>query len=207
MSLWQDAFLDWVPAWAAVQDQESEVAGSVVMVGARPAMVWPADDGANVDGLADTVAQAPELVLVTEDPDGATRLAESLGLRAATRLVLLCAETDNLDLVPHLPQDANLVEAPMGNYDLVEVALFDRPVARGRLGLGEGLGVLAALDVDPGHEDLLPAFEQAVVAGLGEEAFTHGADVLFLVAGQEQAARFAAVDGWSQVAQILSFTR
>ncbi|WP_425862759.1 hypothetical protein [Arthrobacter sp. TWP1-1] len=202
MAFWQDAFYDWAPAWAAVQDQESEVAGNVVTIGAQRVMMWPGD----ADSSAASEASG-SLVLVTEDVDGATHFAQSLGLRATRHQVLLNAETDTLDLVPDLPPDANLAEAPLENFDLVEVALFDRPVARGRLSLGDELAVLAELSVDDGHEELVHTLEQAMVAGLGEEAFTHGGDTLFLVASEEQAARFDAVEGWSRAAEILTFEK
>ncbi|MFQ4149484.1 hypothetical protein AAGW05_12430 [Arthrobacter sp. LAPM80] len=200
MAMWQDAFQEWAGAWAAVQDLESSTEEGAVMIGPRRVMVWPGDTRPR-----DVLEKG--LVLVTEDPDGAANFAHSHGFKATTRQVLMCAETEELDLVPRLPADANLAEAPMEKYDLVEVALFDRPVARGRLRLGEGLAVLAALGVDEGNGELVPVFEQAMVAALGEEAFTHGADVLFLVADEEQAARFTAVEGWGRVAEILNFTK
>jgi hypothetical protein len=205
MAFWQDAFYEWAPAWAAVQDLQSEIAGNVVTMGARRVMMWPGD--ADTSAAAAAPEASGSLVLVTEDADGASHFAQSLGLRATGHQVLLSAETDTLDLVPDLPPDANLAEAPMENYDLVEVALFDRPVARGRLSLGDELAVLAELGVDDGHEELVHTLEQAMVAGLGEEAFTHGADTLFLVASGEQAARFAAVEGWSRAAEILTFEK
>ncbi|ALO65291.1 hypothetical protein NHF46_24265 [Arthrobacter alpinus] len=202
MALWQDSFHDWAQAWATLQDVQSTAAGAVVTIGAQQVMVWPGDGA-----VAETVAAGSELVLVTDDPTGATEFAQSQGLRATTRNVLLSAETEDLELVPDLPPDAYLAEAPMENYDLVEVALFDRPVGSGRLKIGDGIAVMAALMVDEEHATLAPAFEQAMVAGLGEEAFTHGADTLYLIAGEEQADRFAAVEGWRKVADILRFTR
>ncbi|PYI38971.1 hypothetical protein CVS30_06555 [Arthrobacter psychrolactophilus] len=197
MAVWQDAFSDWALAWASVQDQASEIVESVVRIGSQHLMVWPGDP--------DAAAGATSLLLVTDDPDGASQFAQSLGLQAQGRQVLLSAVTEELDLVPELPADANLAEAPMENYDLVEVALFDRPVARGRLSLGEEIAVLAALSVDAGNDELLGMLEQAMVSALGEEAFTHGADTLFLIADEEQAARFVEVDGWKRAAEILSF--
>lgn len=201
MALWQDSFHDWARAWATLQDVESTAAGAVVTIGAQQVMVWPGDGDA-----FEPVSASSQLLLVTDDPGGATEFAQSQGLRATTSNVLLSAETEDLDLVPDLPPDAYLAEAPMENYDLVEVALFDRPVARGRLCLGDGLAVMAALVVDDGHDEHVPAFEQAMVAGLGEEAFTHGADTLYLIAGLEQAERFAGVEGWHKVADILGFS-
>ena len=200
MALWQDSFQDWARAWATLQDVETAAAGAVLTVGTQQVVLWPGD------GAAEAVSSGSELVLVTNDPAGATAFAQSQGLRATTSSVLLSAVTEDLDLVPDLPPDAYLAEAPMENYDLVEVALFDRPVARGRLSLGDGLAVMASLVVDDGHDEHVAAFEQAMVAGLGEEAFTHGADTLYLIAGQEQAERFAAVEGWRKVADILGFS-
>lgn len=204
MAIWQDAFHDWARAWAALHDVDSGVAGAVVTMGAQHVMVWPGGDDA---AQAAPAASGGELLLVTVDPAGAADFATSQGLRPTSRNVLLCAETESLDLVPHLPPDAYLAAAPMENYDLVEVALFDRPVASGRLSLGEELAVIAALVVDEGHAELEHVFEQAMVAGLGEEAFTHGADTLYLIAGEEQAERFAAAEGWTKVADILGFSK
>ena len=204
MASWQDEFHNWVPAWAALHDLAPEADGDVITMGAKRVMAWPGDGEA---AQAAQLGYGTELVLVTDDPAGATQFATSQGLHETSRAVLLRAETESLDLVPHLPSDANLADAPLENYDLVEVSLFDRPVASGRLRLGEDLAVLSELKVDDGHEDLRQTLELAMVAELGEEAFTHGADALYLIAGAEQAERFAAVEGWGKVAEILSFSK
>lgn len=204
MDSWQDAFQDWAGAWASVHDIESAVDGDAVLIDAQRVMVWP---GANAAAQAGGLAAGTELVFVTEDAAGTNGFAASQGLKSTTRLLLLRAETANLDLNPYLPADAHLADAPMENYDLVELALFDRPVGSGRLSMGENLAVIAKLVVDDGHDGQLAQFEQAMVAGLGDEAFAHGADTIYLIAGEAQAQRFAAVDGWSQVAEILSFSK
>ncbi|AIY02801.1 hypothetical protein ART_3202 [Arthrobacter sp. PAMC 25486] len=204
MDSWQDAFQDWARAWASLHDIESAADGDAVLIGAQRVMVWP---GENAAAQAGGLAAGSELVLVTEDAAGTIGFAQSQGLQTTKRLLLLRAETENLDLNPHLPTDAYLADAPMENYDLVELALFDRPVGSGRLSMGENLAVIAKLVVEDGHDEQLAQFEQAMVAGLGDEAFAHGADTIYLIAGEEQAQRFAAVDGWSQVAEILSFTK
>jgi hypothetical protein len=209
MAHWQETLAVWGPAWAAVRDMEGSAEGSVVTFSGGPAgpgevlLAWPGDGAqAQADAVSGSV-----LALVTEDAAAARQFASSRGLRETGALVLLTAQTDDLDLVPSLPADAYVAEAPMENYDAVEVALFDRPVADGRIKLEDGLGVLGNLKVDDGHDEMVGAFEQAMVAALGDEAFLHGADVLYLVADAAQAARFAAVEGWSQVAEIISFTR
>ncbi|MDJ0317938.1 MULTISPECIES: hypothetical protein [Arthrobacter] len=204
MAIWQDTFHDWAQAWAAVQDLESVVEDAVLTIGTQHAMVWPGPGGSAQSAQMDS---ASELILVTEDPAGATQFAQSQGLHAGSHQILLCAQTDSLDLVPQLPPDGNLAAAPMENYDLVEVALFDRPVASGRLSLGEDVGVLALLVVDEQAQEFVHVFEQAMVAGLGEEAFTHGVDTLYLIANEEQGERFLSVDGWTKAAEILTFTK
>lgn len=204
MASWQEEFHNWVPAWAALQDLVPQVSGDVVTMGAKQVTVWP---GGAAAAQAGPLSPRHELVLVTEDPVGAAQFGQSQGLRETNRAVLLRAETENLDLVPHLPADANLADAPLENYDLVEVALFDRPVASGRLRLTGSVAVVSTLEVDDEQEDLRHTFELAMMAELGEEAFTHGADTLYLVAGVEQAERFAGVDGWSKIAEIVSFSR
>ncbi|MDJ0311718.1 hypothetical protein [Arthrobacter sp. H35-D1] len=204
MAFWQDEFNNWVSAWAALQDLVPQVSGDVVTMGARQVTGWPGDAAS---AQAAQLGSGSELVLVTEDPVGAAEFGQSQGLRETNRAVLLRAETENLDLVPHLPADANLADAPLENYDVVEVALFDRPAGSGRLRLADGLAVVSTLAVDDGNEDLRHALELAMMAELGEEAFTHGADALYLIAGAEQAERFAGVDGWSKAAEILSFSK
>lgn len=206
MTQWQESLPVWGPAWAAVRDLDATVDGVAVAIsGAVPErlLAWPAEEAqaqaAAVDGSV--------LTLVTADAAAARRFAASQGLRESGALVLLSALTEDLDLVPALPADAYVAEAPMPNYDAVEVALFDRPVAEGRIRLEEALAVLGNLRVYEGHDELVGVFETAMVASLGDEAFLHGADVLYLVADAAQAQRFAATDGWSQVAELLSFTR
>lgn len=204
MESWQETFADWARAWAATHDEQATADGSSVVMGARRVMVMP---GADVDAQAAALAGGSELVLVAGDAAETTQRALASGLLPTTRQVLMCAATEDLDLSPNLPPDAYLADAPMENYDLVELALFDRPVGSGRLSMGAGLAVIAQLVVDDGHDDQLAVFEQAMVAGLGDEAFAHGADTIYLIAGEEQAQRFAAVEGWSRAAEILGFTK
>jgi hypothetical protein len=204
MTDWRESLHVWGPAWAAVRDRQASADAGQVTIAGEPAEVllaWPSPE-------ADAVGVAPGSVLhlATSDPVDARAFAASRGWIETGVLELLTAQTDDLDLVPQLPPDAFIAEAPMENYDAVEVALFDRPVASGRVRLEEDLAVLAGLSVDEGHDELVATFEQAMVAELGEEAFLHGADTLLLVADAAQGARFTAVDGWTKAAEILTFT-
>ncbi len=191
----------WGPAWASVRGLEGVPReDSVAIAGPERLSAWPGPEEGPLPAGA-------VLALVTADPQAAGEYAASLGLRPTGVLALLTAQTGNLDLAPSLPENANVAEAPMEDYDAVEVALFDHPVADGRIKLAEGLAVVGGLTVDAAHQDQAGVFEQAMVAVLAEEAFLHGADTLYLVADAAQAGRFAAVEGWTKVADILSFAR
>ena len=204
MAIWQEEFPRWVQAWAALLDLTPQMTAGVATMGPSHVMVWPGKEASAQAALMDGSA---ELILVTEDPAGAVQFARDQGLRETSRAVLLRAETQNLDLVPRLPVDANLADAPLENYDVVEVALFDRPVASGRLRRAGDLAVVTAMDVEDEYQELRHTFELAIMAELGEEAFTHGAETLYLIAGAEQAERFAAIEGWGKAADILNFSR
>ncbi|GAA4660992.1 hypothetical protein [Arthrobacter cryoconiti] len=204
MAHWQESIAVWGPAWSAVRGLSGEMRH---------------DDVSHADALRERLVAWPDaqeqattftgsiLTLATEEAAASREFAAGLGLKETSALVLLSARTDDLDLSPSLPADANIAEAPMEDYDAVEVALFDRPVADGRIKLEDGLAVLGQLRVAEDQEELVGVFEQAMVAVLGDEAFQHGADVLYLVADPAQAERFAKVDGWSKVAELLSFSR
>jgi len=202
MNGWRESLPVWGPAWAAIADPGDGAGDGAATEPMLPA--WPSDEAAE---LAATLEPGRRLGIVTDDPGAAAAFAASHGLQPADALTVLRAVTDDLDLLPELPADAYLAEAPMENYDAVEVALFDRPVAEGRMKLADGLAVLAGLRVDDGHDELVGVLEQAMVAAMGEEAFVHGADVLYLVAGAAQADRFAAVDGWTKVAELITFSK
>lgn len=190
MTSWHESLNTWGPAWAAIRDLEDPAAEQI--------LAWPVGAGA--------IAEGSVMHLVTEDTAAAREFAAAARLTETGAAVLLSASTDELDLVPHMPPNTNLAEVPLENYDAVEVALFDRPVAGGRVKVADGLAVLGGLHVDPEGEGMQTELETVMIASLGEEAFLHGADVLYLVAGSAQAARMAPL-GWTQVAEILSFKK
>ncbi|WP_125610161.1 DUF2127 domain-containing protein [Specibacter cremeus] len=196
MAAWQETLHLWGPAWAAVRGLDGAWDGAAVAVdGGETVLAWPGD-----------IPATGAVTVVTDQPGDAGAAAAGQGLAAAGELVLLTARTQDLDMVPGLPPNANLAEAPLEMYDAVEVSLFDRPVAGGRIKVGDGLAVLGGLHVDPGHDDIAAQIEAAMIASLGEEAFLHGADTLYLVADADQAARFAGT-GWTEAARLLNFIR
>ena len=189
MTHWQETLELWAPAWAAIREPGGAATEQV--------LAWPVASGG---------VWAPVVHLVTEDAAAARHFAATASWAETGAAILLSAATDDLDLVPRLPPDTNLAQVPLDDYDAVEVAVFDRPVAGGRVKVGDGLAVLGGLHVDLEDPAMVVALEAVMLASLGEEAFLHGADTLYLVAGSAQAARVAPL-GWGQVAQILSFTR
>jgi hypothetical protein len=56
--------------------------------------------------------------------------------------VLLTAATDTLDQEPDPPADGNLSAAALELYDIVEISVFDRPVASGRIRIGNTAAVI-----------------------------------------------------------------
>jgi hypothetical protein len=124
-------------------------------------------------------------------------------LAPVDQAVLLTAPTAELDAVPELPEGAELAQAPLELYDLVEVSVFDHPVASGRVRIEDGIAVLGGLESQtPGAGK---GFERAVLAALVDEAFVHGADTLYTILLPGQVANYTA-DGWTVAAHLTRFT-
>ena len=209
MADWQETLPRWAGAWAAVRGQTSAPYGSGIRtapagVGAPPEYIlaWP---GTDADRAAETVRQHPGAVLTLVSGDSGTALdyAAAHGLALAGQAVLLTAPTDELNTVLELPENAELAQAPLELYDVVEISVFDHPVASGRVRIDGGLAVIG------GMETQAPAagesFEPAVLAALADEAFIHGADTLYTVVGPHQAAGYTGA-GWTVAAHIASLT-
>lgn len=111
---------------------------------------------------------------------------------------------------PATASNAVVTHAPMGDYDVVEVAIFDQPAARIRwvADAEEGAGMIGSVKALPGkHFDSDDARQQleAVVQQLrfaaADEAWNAGADELYTVvkAGEKDA---LIEDGWEVVAEV-----
>jgi hypothetical protein len=209
MAEWQDALPRWAAGWVAVQGRTSALEGDGVMAlpdGEHPRaeyiLAWP---GTGVDDAAAMVLKQPGavLTLATTEPGKAREYAAARGLPVVGEAALLAARTDDLDTVPALPEDAQLAEAPLELYDVVEVSVFDHPVASGRISIQDGLAVIGGVRTpSPDDADHLGA---AVVAALADEAGVHGAATLYAVVDPGQAGEYAA-SGWTATAVLLSFS-
>jgi len=207
MAHWQDTVPFWATAWAAVRDQRATADGAGAVIG--PAgdpghreyiFAWP---GPDADRAAENLRQHPGAVLTLVyggSGDEVLEYAAGRGLAPVEHAVLLTAPTDELNTAPALPENAELAQAPLELYDLVEISLFDHPVASGRVRVEEDLAVIGALAAEEPASG--QAFEPAVVAALADEAFVHGADVLYTIVDRQQLARYTA-SGWTAAARIV----
>lgn len=116
---------------------------------------------------------------------------------------------------PATASNAVVTHAPMGDYDVVEVAIFDQPAARIRwvADAEEGAGMIGSVKALPGkHFDAdtdgaedarrqLDAVVQQLRFAAADEAWNAGADELFTVvkAGEKDA---LVEDGWEVVAEV-----
>jgi hypothetical protein len=209
MADWQDTLPLWAAAWAAVRGQSSAPEGSGVVTAAAgedapPEYIlgWP---GTDADRAAENIRQHPGavLTLVTADSGDALSYAAAHGLAAVGQAVLLTAPTEDLNAAPDLPENAELAQAPLELYDLVEISVFDHPVASGRVRIEDGLAVIGSLQAE--MPDAGEGFETAVLAALADEAYVHGADTLYTVVSPDQVADYAG-SGWTAAAQVISLS-
>jgi len=206
MSELQHPAIAWAPAWADLQGRASAPAGPAVLIaadkdhGPEYVAAWPGGDGGDLAGIAESEPEA-RLTLVGGDAEGIKGFAGSLGLQCVQDLVLLTAPTSDLDQAPALPEEAQLAEAPLEMYDVVELSLFDHPVCRGRLRLRDEFAVAGITEAFEGDEREL--FERAIFAAMAEEAFLHGAENLTMLVESGQAAGYEK-SGWRISDHVLS---
>lgn len=107
-----------------------------------------------------------------------TRLAPS-SADAAGDAVVLSVRTADVEQPPRLPDGGDVFGAPLGPYDAVELTMFGRPAAKGRVAFGEGIAVVGRFEFNAGAnpEELGPA----LVSALAEEAFLEGAEVIYTI--------------------------
>jgi hypothetical protein len=207
MSEPQQPAIAWAPAWADLQERTSESFGPAVLVaadhdnGPEYIAAWPGQDTGDLAALA-AAQPGTRLTLVGDEPEGMAGFANSHGLERVQDRTLLRAATADLDRTPALPDEAQVAEAPMATYDVVEVSLFDRPVGRGRIRLRDGFAVVRLTEAPEGQSPEL--FKAAIFAAMAEEAFLHGAENLIMVVDSGQAGPYEN-SGWKAVAHVLSF--
>lgn len=217
MSLESITLPHWVEAFAVLRDRtvlrdEDGQLHSISEDGSDYEITsrWPA--AADLDGLLEKTA--------AHSPDAQTRLtflgapnaeiARDLATRGWTltdRRVLLAALSSDVEQVAPLPETATLFEAPMNDYDVVEIADFDATAGRGRVHFGDGFALLADPSITATAN--VEQFRAAILANLSAAAAGQGLAVLFMVicADTAQGTREHRPAGWSNATQLTTFTR
>lgn len=205
MSHWQDNLPAWAAAWAAVGDREATAEGGGIRAfgdGSEVEYVlgWP---GAEADRAAGKAREDAAMVLslVTDDPAGGLEYASGHQLETVKQSVLMTAATQDMDGAVPLPEGAGLSQAPLDRYDVVEIVQFGHPAASGRVCVEGDLAVIGALKTH--QPDAGPDMGRAVLSALAEEAFIHGADVLYTVVPERKVPGYTAT-GWTSVARVIS---
>lgn len=141
-------------------------------------------------------------------PDAAvsTELAEK-GWQQTESQVLLAGMASDVEQLVSLPETSTLFEAPMDDYDVVEVTDFDAPAARGRIRFSDTFALLA----DPSIlvDSHIEVFRTAIVANLAAAAARQGLPLLFMVADADPTTGTHAerAPGWSNATRLTTFTR
>ncbi|WP_159613474.1 hypothetical protein [Glutamicibacter sp. JC586] len=143
-------------------------------------------------------ADAQRLIFLGPASSSVSAKLENDGWTQTATMHLLAGKPDDVEQVVQLPDTSGLFEAPMDNYDVVEVTDFDRPVARGRMHFGATYGLLHDPDLfSPSNPDVA---RRAVLANFAGSAYSHGLPWLLLVATEEHAAQLPA--GWSKATEL-----
>ena len=200
--------IGWIPAWADLQGRSAEAmdAGFVVEGGTGEApqgqeyvTVWAGGDAE--EPAAKAAGKGAGLTLHCADAGTTENLAPG-GLTRVSERVLLMAPTAELNTGVELPDNSQVALAPMETFDAVEITVFDRPVARGRVQVRDDFAAVAITEVPEGPEK--QTFERGLFAAMAEEAFLHGAEYLHMVVEPDAAAPYEAT-GWTTAGRLVSF--
>lgn len=168
---------------------------------------WPVDsDSAWAESLASYESGTKLCLLGTANEAFAAQLA-SAGWQPTEHHVLLAAATDDVEQNATLPETATLFDAPLDDYDVVEITHFDAPVARGRIRFGAGFALLGEPVITA--SDDAETFRHAMIATLAASATRQGLAWLFMVASADNSAgtRTQRGAGWSNATLITTYTR
>ncbi|MGO2052858.1 hypothetical protein CIK76_08865 [Glutamicibacter sp. BW80] len=189
---------EWTEGYALLRDRIASFPGpdqlrSVDLNGDDPELLryWPRND------WVPATEYRRVILLGAPNPAVASSLS-SAGWHETATLNLLAAKPEDVEQVVKLAETSTVFEAPMDNYDVVEVAEFDRPVARGRMHYGSTFGLLSDPDLyAPTNPDLA---RRAVLANFAGAAYSHDLPWILLVAAAEHSE--AMTEGWSKATKI-----
>lgn len=138
------------------------------------------------------------LMLLGARNEKAAQALTDAGWHHEATLYLLAGQPEEVEQVVKLADTSVLFEAPMDHYDVVEVTDFDRPVARGRMHMGENYALISDPDLfSPADPETA---RRAILANFALAAYQHGLPWLLLVASEENASKLAT--GWSKATPI-----
>ncbi|MDQ0259953.1 hypothetical protein [Sinomonas atrocyanea] len=127
-------------------------------------------------------------------------LAPHAGTGPADATVLAIA-TGDVAQPPKLPEGGGLSEAPLGEYDAVELTVWGRPAAKGLIAFGDGVAAVGGFEF--AADDADGRLGAAVVSALAEEAFLEGAEWLVtLVSGDPAEVPAYLAEGWREAAKV-----
>lgn len=207
----------WVRSLALIEDRRATGSDehSLVLSGnenSGPELVrwWPTPNevGTLADQLA-TLPAAPGTRLTFMGQPDAFLTAElgRQGWVPTEARSLLAALSNDVQQAPVLPETASLFEAPLDDYDVVEITDFDHPVARARIVFGEGHALISEPQVS--DRDDPETYIAAALANLAGSAAGHGYALIFMVvpATLDTGRATLRPDGWSQATPLLTFTK
>lgn len=207
---------NWVQSFALILDRHPVAADDYSLVlsgngtaGSELLRWWPTpgEAGTLADQLAALPATPGTRLTLMGQPDAF--LAEELarqGWVPTENRTLLAARTEDVAQAVKLPETATLFEAPLDDYDVVEITEFDHPVARARIVFGEGHALLSDPQVSDGADPR--TYAAAALANLAAAAASHGYGLLFMVVptAADTGRAMLRPDGWSQATPLLTLT-
>jgi hypothetical protein len=171
---------------------------------------WPTLD--EVTALSSRVAglahgNTVRLTLLGTPDEATANELVSLGWAIQSHQVLLAAPTNDVEQTARIPETATLFEAPLDDYDVVEIADFDAPAARGRIRFADGFALLSEPEILASEHT--EQFRTAIIANLAAAASSQGLSWLFMVATADnpEGTRTSRGAGWSNATQITRLSR
>lgn len=114
---------------------------------------------------------------------------------------LLAIATGDIPQPPKLPEGGGLAEAPLGDYDAVELTIWGRPAAKGLVSFGDRVAAIGGFEFTADDAD--GSLGAAVVSALAEEAFLEGAEWLVTIVDGDPASIPAYLEqGWAETAKV-----
>lgn len=114
---------------------------------------------------------------------------------------VLAIATGDVPQPPRLPEGGGISEAPLGEYDVVELTIWGRPAAQGRIAFGDGIAAIGGFGF--AADDADGRLGAAVVSALAEEAFLEGAEWLVtIVEGDSAQTPAFLAEGWAEAGKL-----